>query len=121
MSITIKNGQFIDESGKVVKPEFGNREHILAIKKEEIRLKDLEKGIPCEVDFNEVITYDMVVYFNCGKCQKRLYKDFEGLDSEDDRELKIADKKICICRDCKTEHRLVYNKADNEIRAVVEK
>jgi len=33
MALTIRNGQFVDESGNVVKPEFGNREMIDALKK----------------------------------------------------------------------------------------
>ncbi|MHA2218066.1 MAG: hypothetical protein ACXACY_19195 [Candidatus Hodarchaeales archaeon] len=77
--LEIIGGEFI-RAGKVVKPEFGNREQIECLKKHEARLKEIEEeGSVANYNYNTSIHAH--IWFKCG-CGKTLEEDFE-VDEED--------------------------------------
>lgn len=71
--IEVKNGKLLQD-GVVVRPEFGNDEHLKAIKKSQERIDQLVNGIP--IDFNEETKIVIDTTFTC-KCEKRVYVEFE--------------------------------------------
>ena len=115
--LTIKDGKFY-RNGVEEKPEFGNREQINAIQKEVERQKRIEKGVPCDVDFEEISHYEMDITFPCMKCKRRVWRSIDT-DTDKDYELAKADKETATCQSCKTKHELIHNQAKNEIVAIL--
>lgn len=120
MSITIKNGQFIDESGKVVKPEFGNREQINALKTtlgdayyDKNAKMPSEKVLEGElsVRIDERTTYSMEHTWDCPSCGHRNgdedFTDYEDEPDEDDMETFIGD--VVECYKCRKEFRVTHD------------
>lgn len=102
--LTLKNGKFYRD-GKVVKPEFGNKEQIALM--EEWR-KELEKGILVTTDVYLKMIHYLSISWEClcGRVNETSYHEqFEdGYPNEDDIKSSIGDY-VC-CESCDKEYEL---------------
>jgi transcription elongation factor Elf1 len=87
MALTIRNGQFVDESGNVVKPEFGNPAQVSALKDKlgeswyksknfnrssvtDEEEEEIYEG-EMEMKIDEKTTYTFSLKFVCPKCNTK--------------------------------------------------
>lgn len=104
--IEIKNGKLLQD-GVVIRPEFGNLDHIEAIKKAEERRDQLINGIPIDFDVDTKIIVDSS--FKCA-CDRRVFIELEYDD--DDWEDEVIGEKA-VCHNCGQRWEIVENEDED--------
>lgn len=94
MSIIIKNGCIYNAEGEKIKPEFGNIEHIKAIRDYERKAKELALGIKVEPSYETQCTGE--IWFFC-PCGKNVYFSTDCEDEDDTMSFNGLEKS---CRNC---------------------
>lgn len=118
MALKIRNGQFVDESGNVVKPEFGNREMILAFNKLQQKAELWSSGVKVKKCVEEEDDDDGEVWWflkGVCKCGSNMTTDFtyrQDLSKFEGMSMECANDK------CYAFYEIVYREDINECRAV---
>jgi len=88
-------GNKLYKDGVEVKLEFGNREQIEFLRKEEYRISNIEEN-EIELHIDIVEKYECDASFKC-KCGKYIYIGLEADSEEDIYEDIVGTNKICKC------------------------
>lgn len=104
--IEVKNGKLLQD-GVVIRPEFGNDEHLKAIKKTEQRRDELANGIP--IEFVEETKIVVESSFRCA-CEKMVFLEFEFEDDDWSDEV-IGD--VNTCRNCGQKWEVIEDEDDD--------
>lgn len=79
----LKNGKFYNSDGQVMPLEFGNKEQIDILKKEQNRVDCFTgDGLPITIDIDERVIYDFQIRFHC-ICGHPMYRDYESEECDD--------------------------------------
>ena len=104
-NVELVNGKFINILGKEVKPVFGDRDQIEAIRRYEKTYADLE-GDGVQIDDIDVETeYTVIASFRC-PCGRELQFRAETEDEDEATDLTVLDRAIKSCYKCKTDYSL---------------
>lgn len=109
-TLTINQGKLTNAKGEIIKPEFGNLEHIKAVRIFEKETEGLtSKGKVLDVDYEITITASTRLKCLCGKI---IFIEQE-VDEEGDLDFFINEKKQC--RHCDRIYVLSIDRVNNEL------
>lgn len=122
-TINVIEGNLVDGDGNILKPEFGNPDHIAAIRKHERMIEELNSKEGTElddVDFDVETTVTATAKFLC-PCGQRVKFVTTSNDEDDEHDLGMLDDERKVCSKCGTLYHLRAEAGNLFVRAINKK